>query len=838
MKRLLSTRVLVVLLFSVLTPGAVLATPLLSGANQDSEAICTQATIHYKRKGTDYDDWSLHIWGPTAVTSVTWTEPFQPTGTDDYGLFWVIDMVEGAEFLNYIVHLGDEKDPGPDQIMTFSEVGCEIWLTQGRAEQYVSAQEALATIEVIISQITTVGNDQAIIHYLRVHGDYPGWGLHIWGPTAVSGVTWGSPLMPAGQDDYGIYWIIELQPNADQLNYIIHLGDIKDPGPDQLLQFSIKGREIWLIEGSAQQFTTPEKAVEAFKSARLGDIQNKAQAHWLSQNFIAWPIDFNTNAVYTLHYALEGDLKLTDDGIQGGDSIPLQFVGSVMRPELAKRFPHLGGASMLKISDEYLPLLPEILKSQIAVSSSSPDGMPQGASALQIAGVLDDQYAEAARNETLGVSWQGDTPTLRLWAPTARGVSLILFDSADSPEGEIIPLDWDPLTGIWSIMGESDWKNKFYLFDIEVFIRQENRFVNNRVTDPYSYSLSMNSARSQIVDLYDPALMPNGWETLEKPPLAHFTDIVLYELHLRDFSIRDDSVQTEQRGTFMAFTNSNSSGMHHLKRLAEAGLTHVHLLPLFDIATINEDKSQWAKVNFDELDSYPPDSEQQQATVNDTRSIDGFNWGYDPLHFTVPEGSYSVDPNGKSRILEFRFMVQALNQTDLRVVMDVVYNHTNAAGQSERSVLDRVVPGYYHRLDVNGNVTSSTCCANTASEHTMMRKLMIDSVLTWATAYKIDGFRFDLMGHHMKTDMEELRSALDGLSLENDGVDGQSIYVYGEGWNFGEVADNARGVNATQGNLGGTDIGTFNDRIRDALRGGVDNKNKASQLVYSQIPTR
>ena len=340
-------------------------------------------------------------------------------------------MVEGAEFLNYIMHLGDEKDPGPYQIMNFAEVGCEIWLTQGRSEQYISAQETLATIKVIISQIITVGNDQTIIHYMRVHGDYPGCGLHIWGPTAVSGVTWGSPLMPVGQDEYGIYWVIDMQPNADQLNYIIHFGDIKDPGPDQLLQFSIKGQEIWLIEGSAQQFTTPEQAMEAFKSARLVDIQNKAQAHWISQNFIAWPIDFNSNAVYELHYAPEGDLKLTDDGIQGGDTIPLQFIGSVMRRELAMRFPHLGGASMLKISDEYLPQLPEILKSQIAVLSSSPDGMPQGASALQIAGVLDDQYAEAARNETLGVSWQGDTPTLRLWAPTARGVSLILFDSAD-----------------------------------------------------------------------------------------------------------------------------------------------------------------------------------------------------------------------------------------------------------------------------------------------------------------------------------------------------------------------------------------------------------------------
>jgi pullulanase-type alpha-1,6-glucosidase len=166
-------------------------------------------------------------------------------------------------------------------------------------------------------------------------------------------------------------------------------------------------------------------------------------------------------------------------------------------------------------------------------------------------------------------------------------------------------------------------------------------------------------------------------------------------------------------------------------------------------------------------------------------------------------------------------MVQSLNQIGLRVVMDVVYNHTNASGQNENSVLDRVVPGYYHRLNADGQVEKSTCCENTATEHNMMRKLMIDSLLTWATEYKVDGFRFDLMGHHMLDDMKAVRAALDGLTVAADGVDGNSIYVYGEGWDFGEVANNARGKNATQLNIAGTGIGVFNDRLRDAVRGGT-----------------
>jgi pullulanase-type alpha-1,6-glucosidase len=175
---------------------------------------------------------------------------------------------------------------------------------------------------------------------------------------------------------------------------------------------------------------------------------------------------------------------------------------------------------------------------------------------------------------------------------------------------------------------------------------------------------------------------------------------------------------------------------------------------------------------------------------------------------------------GTPRIVEFREMVQSLNQSGLRVVMDVVYNHTNASGQNPNSVLDKVVPGYYYRLNGEGAVEKSTCCENTATEHAMMRKLMVDSVVTWAKEYKVDGFRFDLMGHHMLADMQAVRAALDALTLEKDGVDGKSIYIYGEGWNFGEVANNARGANATQLNIGGTGIGAFNDRLRDGTRGG------------------
>ena len=211
---------------------------------------------------------------------------------------------------------------------------------------------------------------------------------------------------------------------------------------------------------------------------------------------------------------------------------------------------------------------------------------------------------------------------------------------------------------------------------------------------------------------------------------------------------------------------------------------------------------------------------KRQACIQAVADADGFNWGYDPYHYSTPEGSYAVDADGGARVSEFRSMVGALHDMDLQVVLDQVFNHTAASGKAEKSVLDQVVPGYYHRLNAAGGVETSTCCQNVATEHLAAEKLMVDSIVTWARDYKVDGFRFDLMGHHSTTNMQAIRDALDALTLKKDGVDGSAIHLYGEGWNFGEVADNALFEQATQGQLGGTGIGTFNDRLRDAVHGG------------------
>jgi len=553
---------------------------------------------------------------------------------------------------------------------------------------------------------------------------------------------------------------------------------------------------------------------------------SRCRAHWVRRDLILWNGSAAHDHSFSLYYSPEAVLALGPDGIHNGYEIPLEVVAEGADEDTRRKFPHLVDHTALRLPERALAQIPGALRSQLAVTARDAAGRPLETTGLHIPGVLDDLFFYEGE---LGVVFTGQKPGLRLWAPTARAVTLYLFESvpasvqnrtADLPGAQKLPMLRDSQTGVWSLQGAETWRNQYYLFEVEVYVPLTGRIEKNLVTDPYSYSLSTNSLYSQIVDLKSQSLKPSGWEKLAKPTLAAPEEIVLYELHIRDFSANDKSVPAEWRGTYKAFTLKNSNGMRHLRRLAESGLTHIHLLPTFDIASVNEDKSTWLSVDEAQLAAYPPDSEQQQEAVGRIAEQDAFNWGYDPYHYSTPEGSYSTDPHGPLRIREFREMVQSLNQNGLRVVMDVVYNHTISSGLDQKAVLDKVVPGYYHRLDSEGSVEQSTCCANTASEHAMMRKLMIDSLVIWAREYKVDGFRFDLMGHHMLADMQALRIALDELTPQKDGVDGARIYVYGEGWNFGEVANNARGVNAIQQNIAGTGIGAFNDRMRDAVRGG------------------
>lgn len=547
------------------------------------------------------------------------------------------------------------------------------------------------------------------------------------------------------------------------------------------------------------------------------------QAQWIDAKTIAWPEGLVPDGAdpASLSWVLHGSptkQPVVVDGVVTGDDgspVALTYDADGLSAKQVKRFPALADGYLALHVEASPKRVKELLRGALLVSQSSGDTL-QAVTGVQIPGVLDDLYAGQAGKRALGTTWNRGTPSLALWAPTAQNVDLLVWAGAAGADATRVAAEQQE-DGSWTVAGKKSWSGKQFLWDVTVYAPTTDKVEVNEVTDPYSVALTVNSTRSVLVDLADKAYEPTQW-VKAKQPVVRPVDQTIYELHVRDFSINDTTVPAAQRGTYLAFAG-NGAGRQHLRSLEKAGLTTVHLLPTFDIASIEEDRSKQTTPQCD-LASFPADSDKQQACVMAQASTDGFNWGYDPLHWQAPEGSYAVHQDGGGRVADFRTMVGALHADGLQVVLDQVFNHTTASGQATQSILDRVVPGYYQRLNAVGNVETSTCCQNVATEHAMAGKLMVDSVVTWARDYKVDGFRFDLMGHHSVENMQAIRKALDELTPREDGVDGSNVYLYGEGWNFGEVADNALFTQATQGQLGGTGIGTFSDRLRDAVRGG------------------
>ncbi|MFF8789593.1 pullulanase-type alpha-1,6-glucosidase [Streptomyces sp. NPDC015125] len=519
----------------------------------------------------------------------------------------------------------------------------------------------------------------------------------------------------------------------------------------------------------------------------------QARAQWIDRDTVVWKGAEHTAS--QLEFGAHGKRIRLTPGTLG--------------PSERLAYPQLTGYPAFTVDPRDRHLARTALRGRLRATQRTADG-GSATTGVQIPGVLDDLYGARARHAALGPVFRHGRPALSVWAPTARTVALEL-------DGRTVPMRRDDTTGIWRVTGTRDWAGKPYRYLVTVWAPTVGKTVTNKVTDPYSTALTADSARSLVTDLDAPELAPPGWSRLTKPAAVPLRRARIQELQIRDFSVEDRT--SRHPGQYLAFTDRRSDGMRHLAALARSGTSYVHLLPAFDFATTPERRADQARPGCDPA-SYAPDSDRQQDCVGKTAGRDAYNWGYDPLHYTVPEGSYASDPGGAARTVEFRRMVQGLNGAGLRTVMDVVYNHTAASGQDPHSVLDRIVPGYYQRLMDDGSVATSTCCSGTAPEHTMMGKLVVDSLVTWAKEYKVDGFRFDLMGHHPKANILAVREALDALTPEKDGVDGKKIILYGEGWNFGEAANDARFVQATQRNMAGTGIATFSDRARDAVRGG------------------
>lgn len=377
-----------------------------------------------------------------------------------------------------------------------------------------------------------------------------------------------------------------------------------------------------------------------------------------------------------------------------------------------------------------------------------------------------------------------------LWAPTAEEVRVLLYDSGNEGSAyQTLSLEMGE-DGIWNTSIKEDLKGKFYTFNVKV----NGKWLGD-TPGIMAKAVGVNGKRAAVIDLR--STDPEGWANDVRPLLKDYADIIVYEMHHRDFSL--DSVSgIRNKGKFLALTElgtttsqGEKTGIDHLKEL---GVTHVHILPSYDYASVDESK---------------PDKAQ-------------YNWGYDPQNYNVPDGSYSTDPYKPDvRIKEFKQMVQALHKAGIRVVLDVVYNHTF---NTEESNFERTVPGYFYRQTKDGKPANGSGCGNeTASDRAMMRKYMVESVLYWINEYHIDGFRFDLMGIHDIETMNEIRAAVDKID--------PSIFIYGEGWAASAPQLDQEELAMKANIYKMPRIAAFSDEMRNGLRGGWDDDRKGAFLI-------
>lgn len=375
----------------------------------------------------------------------------------------------------------------------------------------------------------------------------------------------------------------------------------------------------------------------------------------------------------------------------------------------------------------------------------------------------------------LGAVYTTHDTIFKVWAPTVEKITVVIYETFDDESGQKYVMNKGQ-SGVWELKLLGNFKNKYYNYLVS------NAGEEKETPDIYTKGSSANSKKGMIVDFN--SINPYNWENHKRPLPINRTEAVIYEIHIRDFSVSEES-GIKNKGKYLAFTEKNTktsqgviTGLDHLKDL---GITHVHLLPVYDFSSVDETKG-------------------------------GYNWGYDPYLYNVPEGSYSTDSrDGTVRIREFKTMIQSLHENGIGVIMDVVYNHSFTI---EDSPMDILVPGFYYRTDENGNYTNGSGCGNEiASEKLMVRKFIIDSIKFWAQEYKIDGFRFDLMALH---DIDTMKEVITQAKIINP-----SIIIYGEPWTGGQSSLDPS-LQLRKGRQKGMQLSVFNDDMRNALKGDND----------------
>ena len=619
----------------------------------------------------------------------------------------------------------------------------------------------LATI-LIISQLfllspsvetfAVVGKTKIIVHYAKDSKSNSKWNMWIW-PDQKDGRKYDFTK----KDTFGQICEVEFDGDLNKVGFIVRTDEWeKDTEDDRFVDKFEEGvSEIWLNGGDATVYNSLAEAISSTQADETIVETGKFTVAKLDalniisiETNIAIPFTTDSNEGITVKAdGLDVEIdNITSDNVMDGTT-------TIAKIELAE---NVNPGQKLLVSKEGFPdkgiILGDVMGS---------DG-------------FEKMYYYAGSD--LGNTYSKYKTSFKVWAPTAAEVKLVTYTEWDAKTGNEAVMNKGE-KGTWFVDLVGDQKGIFYTYKVNI------GGVWTEAVDPYARSVAANGEKGAVIDLSE--TNPETWKPKEKPNFKNLTDAIIYELHVRDFSI-DKFSGMENKGKFLAFTETGTVGADGKKTgvdyIKDLGVTHVQLMPIFDYASLDE-----------------------------TSTKPQFNWGYDPKNYNAPEGSYSTDPyNPSLRVKELKQAVQSLHDQGLRVTMDVVYNHMFSSNDSN---FNKLVPGYYFRYTEDGKNVNESGCGNTiASENAMARKFIVDSVTYWAKEYNLDGFRFDLMGLLDIQTMTEVRNSLSSLN--------PSILVIGEGWDMGTTL--ASDMKATQNNASKMpEIGHFNDTIRDGIKGSV-----------------
>lgn len=721
---------------------ATIAAPVLDAVPVNAAEDSLEIMFHYNREDGAYDNWYLYTWGGETTGDVEFKD------VDGEKVATVV-AGSSATSIGFIVktELGWDnavKDWNGDRsvdVTNYASGEIHVYIESGVEEVTVDYTKAIEKSADEMEEDETEDGEglQIVFDYTRPDGDYGTWGLWLWDDIGTNAIY---PLFEADEDGKMVI-TYNVADSATWVGFIVRDKDWnKDPDGDRNVDVSqyISGTLYVSLESGSADFEVVE-GEDIVRGAKM------KSAVYNEDNTITVTVSKeieNYEEAFTV-ICEENEVAIKSVTKDGDTSYILAFEDTL---DVTKAYTIVYNGASCKVN------MPSLYKTEAFISEYTYEG------------------------DDLGATWTKNSTTFKVWAPTASEVSLNLYDAGNGGNKLDTVAMEKAEQGVWVVTVNGDLNGTYYTYSVN------NAGEVKEACDPYARTTGVNGDRAMVINL--DSTDPEGWENDTNPNAdLTFNDAVIYELHVRDLSIDDSSgVSEEHQGKFLGLTETGTTTENGtataLDHLVDLGITHLHLLPIYDFNSVDE-------------------------------TSDGSNWGYDPKNYNTPEGSYSTDPyNGEVRVAEMKEMVQTLHDNGISVVMDVVYNHVADAGNF---CFNQIVPNYFSRMNENGGYSSDSGCGNdTASEHVMVRKYIVDSVKYWADEYHIDGFRFDLVGLIDTITINEI--------MKEVWADHPDVVFYGEGWTMNSY-DTGVSMTTQTNSTEVPGFAFFNDTLRDAIKGSV-----------------